>query len=170
MDRTLLLTQGYEPLTVITWRRAICMVILGKVEVVEEYDWDIRSISLVIKVPAVVRLLNRFKRHRPHVRFSRSNVLARDRWTCQYCGQRKPSSRMTCDHVVPRSLGGRSCWENIVAACHECNARKANRTPEQAGMRLQSRPRCPDWVPICTLHPSRGRMPEPWRVYVSGWS
>lgn len=86
MERTLLLNQGYEPISVISWRKAICLFTLGKVEVVETYTRDIRSVQLVFKMPAVVRLLYHIKRVKKEVRFCRQNVLARDRWRCQYCG------------------------------------------------------------------------------------
>lgn len=166
MERTLLLNQGYEPISVISWRRAICLMTLGKVEVVETYDRDVRSVRLVFKMPAVVRLLRAVGclRDQP-VRFSRQNVLARDRWTCQYCGARPPLSELTYDHVVPRSRGGKTAWENIVTACVECNTRKANRTPAQAGMQLRKPPVRPRWVPVFTIEISRSSMPDAWRDY-----
>lgn len=163
--RTLLLSQGYEPLGTISWQRAICLLTLGKVEVVEEYDRDVRSVFLVIKMPAVVRLITRLRRQRQRLKFSRQNVLARDRWRCQYCGEKRPIAQLTYDHVVPRAQGGRTCWENIVTACTDCNARKANRTPEQAGMRLRSRPVRPDWVPVLTI-PLAGSVPDQWASYI----
>ena len=165
MQRTLLLSQGYEPISVISWRKAICMLTLGKVEVVETYDRDIRSVTLVFKMPAVVRLLRNVRRHRKQVKFSRQNVLARDRWRCQYCGDKRPIGELTYDHVVPKAQGGRTCWENIVTACVECNTRKANRTPAQAHMQLRRQPRRPAWVPIFTIQISRASMPDAWRDY-----
>lgn len=165
MERTLLLNQGYEPISVIPWRRAICLMTLGKVEVVETYDRDVRSVRLVFKMPAVVRLLRAVGCFRSQVRFSRQNVLARDRWTCQYCGARRPLQELTYDHVVPRSAGGKTAWENIVTACVECNTRKANRTPEQASMRLRKLPVRPTWVPVFTIEVSRSSMPDAWRDY-----
>ncbi|MCC6746908.1 MAG: HNH endonuclease [Deltaproteobacteria bacterium] len=165
MDRTLLLSQVYEPITVISWRRAISLLTLGKVEVVETYDQNIRSVSLVLKLPSVVRLVHSFRRHKHPVRFSRQNVLARDRWRCQYCGQKRTSAELTYDHVIPRAKGGKTCWENIVTACVECNARKADRTPEQARMRLLQEPARPSWVPIFTLQISRQSVPDAWRDY-----
>ncbi len=165
MERTLLLTQGYEPISVISWRKAICLMTLGKVEVVECYQRDIRSVHLVFKMPAVVRLLHCIRRFKKQVKFCRQNVLARDRWRCQYCGAKRPLAELTYDHVVPRSRGGRTSWENIVTACIECNARQANRTPGQARMRLRKPPRRPAWVPIFTLQISRRSAPDAWRDY-----
>lgn len=165
MERTLLLSQSYEPMATITWRKAITMLTLGKVEVVETYDdRHVRSTSVVFKLPCVVRLLNRFRRHRPKVRYSKQNVFARDRWRCQYCGERRPTTQLTQDHVVPRAQGGRTTWDNVVTCCIECNARKANRTPEQAGMRLRSRPARPLWLPMFVLNLG-DEPPDAWRPY-----
>src|SRR5512134_2453131 len=103
--RTLLLSQGFEPIKVISWQRAITLLFLGKVEVIEEYDHNVRSVSLVIKIPAVVRLLRAFRRHAKPVKFSRVNIYARDHYRCQYCGRRASISELTYDHVTPRSQG-----------------------------------------------------------------
>lgn len=165
MERTLLLTQGYEPLCTISWQRAISLLTLGKVEVVEEYERDVRSTFLVIKMPAVVRLISAFRRHKKRVKFSRQNILARDRWKCQYCGIKVKTHEMTMDHVIPRSQGGTTCWENIVTSCEPCNARKADRTPEQADMKLRKRPKRPSWVPIFSIQLS-GPPPEQWASYI----
>jgi 5-methylcytosine-specific restriction endonuclease McrA len=168
MERTLLLNQGYEPLTTISWQKAICLLTLGKVEVVEEYDREIRSVYLVIKMPAVVRLITRMRRRKQRIKFSRQNVLARDRWRCQYCGRKRPIAELTYDHVVPRSQGGRTNWENIVTACEDCNARKRNRTPREAGMKLRQQPFKPTWVPLFTIQ-LRGPVPDQWASYLY-WS
>jgi 5-methylcytosine-specific restriction endonuclease McrA len=165
MERTLLLSQGYEPLATISWQRAISLLTLGKVEVIEEYDRELRSRYLVIKMPAVVRLIQRFRRGKQAVKFSRHNILARDRWKCQYCGIKVRTSDMTQDHVVPRSQGGRTEWENIVTACGDCNAKKANRTPREAGMRLRKRPEKPKWVPIFSVQIGN-RPPDQWASYL----
>ncbi len=165
--RTLLLSQGYEPIKVISWRRAIALISLGKVEVIEEYDdAEIRAVSVVIKVPAVVRLLRSFRRHAKPVKFSRANIYARDQHRCQYCGIRCSISELTYDHVVPRSKGGRTSWENIATCCYQCNARKAARTPAQAGMRLRSVPVRPHWIAAVTIRLSTKSMPAAWRDYL----
>jgi hypothetical protein len=105
----------------------------------------------VVKVPAVVRLLRAFRRRRQRVKFSRVNIYARDKYTCQYCREVRAIGELTYDHVVPRRLGGRTEWTNIVTACQDCNLRKGARTPEQAGMALKARPICPDWVPAVSI-------------------
>src|SRR5690606_15207836 len=107
-----------------------------KVEVVEEYDEDIRSVSITIKMPAVVRMLRAIRGRKRAIKFSRINVATRDDFRCQYCSLKLPLRHLTYDHVVPRSQGGRTTWENIVMACRDCNSRKSGRTPKQAGMTL----------------------------------
>jgi 5-methylcytosine-specific restriction endonuclease McrA len=164
--QTLVLTQGYEPLQVIGWQRAITLLALDKVDVVEEYDAEIRAVSLVVPVPAVVRLRKAFRRFAKPVKFSRVNIYARDGYRCQYCGQTCTISELTYDHVVPRSRGGRTCWENIVSACYACNRRKANRTPAEAGMKLLSVPARPTWMPSVAIRVSTRSVPDAWRDYV----
>src|SRR4029079_15722131 len=120
--------------------RALTLLTLGKVEVLEEYGWHVRAATLVIKVPAVVRLLRMFRRRKQPVKFSRVNIFARDHYKCQYCGTTKKIVELTYDHVVPRHQGGKTEWANIATACQDCSLRKGARTPEQAGMTLKSRP------------------------------
>lgn len=164
--RTLLLSQGYEPIKIISWQRALTLVTLDKVDVVEEYDAEIRATSLVINVPAVVRLRKAFRRHPKPVKFSRVNIYARDGYRCQYCGTKCTTAELTYDHVVPRSRGGRTTWENIVSACYACNRRKANRTPAEAGMVLRSIPVRPQWIPAVQIRVSNKSVPDAWRDYV----
>jgi 5-methylcytosine-specific restriction endonuclease McrA len=164
--RTLLLTQGYEPIQIISWQRAITLLALDKVEVVEEYNAEIRAMSLVVRVPAVVRLLKAFRRHAKPVKFSRVNIYARDGYRCQYCGAVCTVAELTYDHVIPRAQGGRTTWENIVSACYACNRDKANRTPVQAGMKLRSAPARPTWMPSVQIRVSARSVPDAWRDYV----
>jgi 5-methylcytosine-specific restriction endonuclease McrA len=164
MDRTLVLSATYEPMTTVSWRKAISMLTLGKVEIIEEYDREVRSTSIVLRLPSVVRLINRFRRQRIQIRYSKQNVFARDRWVCQYCGRPRPPSELTQDHVIPKSQGGRTCWENVVTCCKTCNSQKGNRTPEQARMTLRARPQRPDWVPMFMVRLGRDA-PDSWRLY-----
>ena len=163
---TLLLSRSYEPMKVISWQRALTLLTLGKVEVLEEYDGFVRSSTLVIKIPAVVRLLRAFRRHKKPVKFSRVNVYARDGYRCAYCGQAQPVNELTYDHVIPRTQGGKTVWTNIVSCCVSCNLQKGGRTPAQAGMRLRVKPVQPDWVPAVTIRVSATSMPDAWRDYV----
>ncbi len=164
--RTLLLTQGYEPIKIIPWQRALTLLMLDKVDVVEEYDAEIRGTSMILNVPAVVRLRRAFRRFAKPVKFSRVNIYARDEYRCQYCGVKCSISQLTYDHVVPRSRGGRTSWDNIVSCCYVCNARKANRTPAEAKMVLRSTPVRPTWMPAIQIRVSTKSVPDAWRDYV----
>jgi len=166
MQNTLVLDQGYQPHRVVSWQRAVMMWWDGKVEVVSEYDEDIRSVSMTIKMPAVVRLLHRVRGRRQAVKFSRLNVATRDDFRCQYCGDSLPLSKLTYDHVVPRSKGGRTVWENIVMACYGCNETKSNRTPEQAGMKLRKQPVKPAHLPVVTFRFNTGSIPDAWASWI----
>ena len=164
--QTLMLSQGYEPIKAISWQRAITLLTLGKVEVIEEYDQDVRSTFLVIKMPAVVRLLNAFRRRKKPVKFSRVNIYARDKYKCQYCGTKVTMESGTYDHVTPRSQGGMTVWKNIVTCCSSCNLKKGGRTPRQASMRLRTTPTQPTWVPVMSLRISKRSAPDAWRDYM----
>ncbi len=161
--RTLVLDQSYQPHRVISWQRAICMFFEDKIEILEEYDEDIRSVSITIKMPAVVRLLRKVRRKKRPIRFSRVNVALRDDYSCQYCGDSLPLKKLTYDHVVPRSRGGATNWENIVMCCYPCNDRKGSKTPEQAGMKLRKVPIKPKYLPaiVFRLEPHMS-LPEQW--------
>ena len=164
--QTLLLNQGFEPIKVISWQRAISLLFLGKVEVIEEYDHELRAVSLVIKVPAVVRLLRAFRRHHRPVKFSRVNIYARDGYKCQYCARKASLAELTYDHVVPRSRGGATDWANIVTCCYLCNRQKGGRTPREAGMALLAQPIQPSWVPAIAIRISLRSVPDAWRDYL----
>ena len=165
-SRTLLLTQGYEPIKTISWQRALTLFTLGKCEIVEEYDGFIRSSKLVLKMPAVVRLLYAFRRHKKPVKFTRINVHARDNYTCQYCAQKFPLSELTYDHVIPRAQGGTTHWGNITSSCSACNSKKAGRTPKQAGMKLLSEPKQPKWLAAIEIRLSQQSTPSEWWSYL----
>ncbi|WP_235204179.1 HNH endonuclease [Deinococcus sp. RL] len=139
--RVLVLNASYEPLHVTSVKRAITLVQYGVAEVLELGGDVVRSPSTVLRVPSVIRLRRYVRRPRVHpVPFNRRNVLRRDTYTCQYCGS---SQDLTLDHVLPRSRGGRHSWDNVTTACRPCNQRKGNRTPDEAGMPLRSRPLAP---------------------------
>ncbi len=164
--QTLMLSQGYEPIKVVSWQRAITLLSLGKVEVIEEYDREIRSTFLVLKVPAVVRLLGAFKRRKKLVKFSRINIYGRDGFRCQYCNKKITMGTGTYDHVVPKTQGGRTTWTNIVTSCEPCNSKKGGRTPSEAKMRLRKRPVHPKWVPVMAIKVSTTSAPDAWRDYL----
>jgi 5-methylcytosine-specific restriction endonuclease McrA len=163
---TLLLTPWMIPHKIIPWQTAVTMSFLGKVDVLEEYDEEIRSPSLAIKAPAVVRLRRPLGGMKRGVKFSRINVFARDDFRCQYCGAKRPLDELNYDHVVPRVQGGKTVWENIVTSCYECNSRKRGRTPEQAAMRLCRAPVKPKALPMTTvIRRHHGQIPEAWSPY-----
>ena len=149
MEQTLLLNATYEPLKVVDWRKAITMLCQGKVEVVSEYDREVRSVSVTFKLPSVIRLLRyiTIKRRIDYVPFSRANIYA------------------TFDHVVPVSQGGKKNWENIVTSCISCNRRKGGRTPAQADMRVIRLPSRPSRSPVVRLTFGLRDAPENWRDY-----
>jgi 5-methylcytosine-specific restriction endonuclease McrA len=160
--RTLVLDQGYLPVNVVSWQRAMSYIARDRAAVLEEYDALVHD---GVQMPAVVRLSRPVARHTQRVKFSRANVLARDRWRCQYCGQRFRGDELTYEHVVPRSQGGRTTWENIVMACVACNRRKGNRTPAQAEMKLLRPPARPSWVPRYNQRLQAREVPVEWRDY-----
>jgi 5-methylcytosine-specific restriction endonuclease McrA len=164
----LFLDVDYRPLRVESWQRAISDLFLGKVEVVEHSrDRTIQTVSRAVPMPSVVRVVRRFRRDRIRIKFSRLNIYARDGFACQYCGARKPTEDLTFDHVIPRSRGGRTCWENIVTCCVDCNSDKADRTPAEAGLELRARPKKPHYLPTVTVRMGSGPMPAEWLPY---WS
>jgi 5-methylcytosine-specific restriction endonuclease McrA len=166
MEHVLLLNITYEPLRIIDWKRAVTMLCLGKVEVIEEYSRDIHSVSFTIRLPSVVRLLRMVKRPRTPVKFSRQNIYARDRYKCQYCGNRFSSEDLTYDHVIPKSRGGKTQWKNIVTCCIDCNRKKGGRIPSEASMRLIRKPKRPTWVPAIRITIGFREIPQTWRDYL----
>lgn len=165
--RTLVLDQGYQPLNIVGLQRAMGYILKGKVEVLEEYDEEVKTVTITFKVPSVVRLLKRIHGRQPGVKFSRLNLMARDDHCCQYCGDRREVSGLTFDHVIPQSQGGQTTWTNIVTACRPCNLEKGARTPEQAGMTLLKKPRKPHSRPeIMFRLQVGGSLPDTWASWV----
>lgn len=174
--QTLVLSASYEAMEVITWQRAMTLLFEGKVEIVEEYeDKEVRTVSLTFKMPSIIRFIRRMRSTKRAIKFSRQNVWARDRGTCQYCLNKVRREIATYDHVVPRSQGGHTRWENIVIACTDCNQKKRDRTPEQAGMRLKIVPVKPKSLPggMSFMLTYRKGMPFSWSQYmldISYWN
>ncbi len=166
MEWTLLLNSTFEPLKVVPWKKAVIMVMLGKVEIVEEYERMIRGVCIKLKCPAVIRLKRFIKRNTPNVKFSRQNLYVRDRGKCQYCGIPFEHKALTYDHVIPRSKGGQTEWTNVVTCCTACNHKKGGRTPEEAGMSLIRKPKVPIWIPLLTLSLGIEKTPDPWKDYL----
>ena len=162
----LVLNASYEPINVCAARRAIVLVLKGVARAEEENGHFLHSTRFTIRVPSVIRLLE--YRRIPHQTraLSRKNILLRDRNTCQYCCKVMSSGELTLDHVIPRSRGGLSTWENLVACCHDCNRRKGNQLAHETNMKLLREPR-----PF-NLHTSRhimrlmGHSDSKWRKYL----
>ena len=163
--KVLILNRSYLPIHVTSVRRAFSLLYQGIARAVNEqyqtFDFDswsdlsvsvndesIGMVNRAIRVPRVILLVSYDRIPKRHVRFSRYNIYARDKSTCQYCGRKLPRHELNLDHVIPRSLGGMSTWENVVCSCHECNRRKGGRIPEDAGMALLYKPVRPKWTPF----------------------
>lgn len=153
MTEVLVLNASYEPLRIVSLRRAVILLIQQKAEMVEAAAHRLRAQGMTFAVPLVVRLVRYVAIPRSRrLPCSRRGVLARDHETCQYCGAQPGRVHLTIDHVLPRSQGGTTTWENVVAACEACNHRKGNRTPQQAGMTLARLPRRPSYVGFAMLN------------------
>ena len=163
---TLELTCYMAPHKVIPWYDAISRAYVGKIDIIEEYDEEVCSPSLIMRIPAVVRLKKPISAFKKGVKFSKVNVFTRDRNTCMYCGNKFPARALTYDHVVPRVQGGKTTWQNVTSCCRPCNARKGGRTPAQAGMHLLKQPIMPKVLPLAVPTLPQGVYPELWRPYL----
>ena len=161
MSGALVLNVTYEPLGVVAPRRAVCLVIADKADVIEADQEPMRSVDQQFPRPLVVKL--RYMVHVPYrtmTALSRRAVFARDEHRCQYCGRHADS----IDHVLPRSRGGEHIWENVAAACRRCNTRKRDRTPEEAGMHLARPCFAPRHGSVVSL--GQSFVPEAWKPYL----
>lgn len=165
MNGVLVLNASYEPLNIVSVKRAIVLLLKEKAELVEAAQAKIRAERLQFDVPLVIRLVTfvPIPRRLP-LPLSRRTVLARDLYTCQYCGTVPGRNELTIDHVVPRSRGGATSWENVVTACGPCNRRKGNRTPDEANMKLHSAPGRPRFVAVVMLGEASSH--EAWSKYL----
>ena len=167
MGDVLVLNFTYEPLGVVDVARAVRLLFARKVEVVHRGERHVHTVSMAFPLPSVVRMLYYVRRARKRVALTKKNVLLRDDYTCAYCVTRG-NREMTVDHVVPRSRGGRSVWENLVACCTACNARKRDRTPDEARMPLRRKPREPRFIPWVVVR--RNTAPDEWVKYLALYS
>jgi len=165
MSSVLVLNVTYEPLSVVSMRRALVLLLKEKAEVLEAAERELHAASITMRMPLVIRLV--YYVHVPHsalVPFSRKTVMMRDKYTCQYCGAQPSRAELTIDHVLPKVRGGLSTWENVVCACKSCNNRKGSRTPEEANMVLRARPSKPQYFAIVVL--SSQTVHEVWGKYL----
>lgn len=165
-EPVLVLNANFEPINVCSTRRALGLVLNGKASLVLNGRGEVCSVSRSFPKPSVIRLDKMIKRPRPTVHLTKREILRRDNYTCQYCGQRVPY--LTIDHVIPRRLGGTHSWQNLVAACPACNHRKGGRTAEQAQMRLlrppQEPPSSAQYLFARHLHDN-----TEWLPFIQGW-
>lgn len=161
-EPVLVLNLNYVPINICNVRRAIVLLGKGKAELLENHRGVIRTVNALIDVPSIIRLVYLVKRPYLPRKLSKKEVFLRDRYTCQYCGQK--SQDLTLDHVIPRRQNGSHAWNNVVAACSRCNLRKAGRTPVEARMKLVKEPKAPDPNPYLILQ-NRSILEE-WRPYI----
>lgn len=148
----LVLNATYEPINIVSLQRAVVLLLKEKAELVEAATAELRSGRANMRLPIVIRLVYYVRIPRlVGIPLSRRTVLARDHHTCQYCGSTPGRADLTVDHVVPRSKGGETSWENVVTACRRCNVRKGSRAPEEIGMALRSRPARPRFVALALV-------------------
>jgi 5-methylcytosine-specific restriction endonuclease McrA len=162
--RVLVLNATFEPINVCSIRRAVVLLLKEKAEMLERNARELHSERYTVARPVVIRLVSYVRvPHQAHRRkITRRAVFARDGWACQYCGAR---SNLTVDHVIPRSKGGESSWENIVASCGPCNRRKGDSLPAQVGMKLRRAPRTPRAEIF--IHVSAPTIPTAWQPYLA---
>ena len=145
MERCIVLNGDYSYLNVVSWKRAVCLMIKGKTEVLKWSDREIRNFEgeVITKVPLVMRLIKIVRMiYKNKVPYSKRNIFVRDNFQCMYCGTQQ-KIKLTIDHVIPRSRGGKSTFDNCVAACRPCNLKKGDRTPNEAKMFLRHQPFSP---------------------------
>ena len=167
VQHVLVLNASFEPLNVCSLRRAHVLVFKGKAEIIEELELPLRSAAGRFSRPHVIRLLAYVRVPRIVQRkISRRALFARDGWRCVYCGT--ASARLTLDHVIPKSRGGDSVWENVVTSCAPCNLRKGNRLPHEIQMELPHPPRAP--APVLFIRLAAPKVPKRWEQYLGAYS
>jgi len=192
--RTLILNQGYLPHEIVGWQDAVTRMFNGKLDIIAQYDEVLTVIgrnhlstfpelaralrqvigtdaeSITIKVPAVAVLRRKVRMVKTGVKFSKVNVCLRDGFRCQYCGIKLPMSHLEMEHVIPKAQWNKrstpTTWTNIVMACTDCNSRKADRTPDQAGMPLLSVPVKPKVLPMSGPYLDPEHIPTEWVPFV----
>ncbi len=163
----LVLNATYEPLNVVSVRRAVVLLLKDKAELLEAAEAKLHAERASFDYPLVIRLVTYVKVPRQlSLPLTRRTVMARDQYTCQYCGIQPGKNHLTVDHVVPRSKGGLTVWENVVTACAACNQRKGNRLPSEANMTLHDRPARPRYIAIVLL--GHANAPHVWSKYLHG--
>lgn len=186
-QQVLVLNRLWQAVNVCTARRALTLLFQGHAQAVlgrndgsfqtysftEWFDFSrqvpdsesVRTVSFRIRIPRVILLVVFDRLPKKEVKFTRHNIFERDKNTCQYCGQEFDRKDLNLDHVIPRDRGGPTSWENIVCSCVECNTRKANRTPQEAGMHLIRKPKRPKWRPFVQINLSL-QQHDSWKHFI----
>lgn len=179
----LVLNRSFVPVQITSIKRAICLAFKGFAKIVDDQyqlfdfdSWSELSVAMqedrihmthsAIKVPRVIMLQFYDKLPRSHLRFSRQNIYLRDKNLCQYCGRNFSRSELNIDHVIPLSQGGKTQWANVVCSCIRCNHKKGGRTPEQAGLKLLTKPICPPYSLFMSVSP-QPKLLDAWRIYMN---
>lgn len=165
-DPVLVLNANFQPINITSTYRAINLVLAEKATLILNGRGVIRSVSQVFPLPSVIRLNHMIKRPRPIVKLTRKEIFRRDHYTCQYCGRQ--TSNLTIDHVIPRSLGGQTRWDNVVAACPRCNHLKGDMTPAQSGMVPRRTPGNPPNTASYLFGKHHDNC-QGWYDFLSGW-
>jgi len=166
LGSVLVLNASFEPLSVVSIQRAIVLLLKEKAEMVEAAEAVLRSERMRMPVPLVIRLVYYVRiPYRISIPITRRAVLVRDRYTCQYCGAQPGKQVLTIDHVLPRSRGGKTTWQNVVAACKRCNGKKGNRTPAEANMKLSGHPSQPRYLAMVYVTSMEAR--DAWQKYMN---
>lgn len=149
--QVLVLNAGYEPLSLVSVRRAVVLLLREKAELLEATQQMLCAANRAMPVPLVIRLVHYVRLPHRRVPPTRAAIMLRDAYTCQYCADKPGQAALTVDHVIPRSRGGEHSWTNLATACKRCNQRKGNQTPEEASMQLIRRPFEPSYVALVLL-------------------
>lgn len=160
---TLVLNASYEIMKIVSWKKAVVWFFLDKIDIIEEYEQNIPTPSIKMKIPSVVKYKKLIRQKNRLVKFSRTNVHLRDNFTCQYCSKQVQPKELTVDHILPRSKGGISSWLNCVACCIDCNVRKGNKTLREAGIKLLREPYQPESFIQTKIN--LAKMPDAWKNY-----
>ena len=166
----LVLNQNYFPVNICNARRAIKLIYKDKAEILEQGKEVIYAAELSLPVPSVIRLTRFIKQPKIRLALNRRNILRRDNYTCQYCGDQPPVSELTIDHIIPRSRNGMDSWSNVVTACKSCNNIKADRTPVQAKMLLRSVPKDPSQNFAMILSWRLPNHTDDWKPYLAAFN
>ena len=145
-NKVLLLNASYEPLMLVSGKKALILLLCDKVDSLDDYPIKIRSTYLSLNLPSIIRLKEYINYRFSRIVLSRANILRRDNYTCQYCGKKFTPNKLTIDHIIPKHKGGKKTWKNLVAACRLCNSKKGNSILKNTDMKLLSKPIKPNFI------------------------